>query len=183
MEPQTILIDIRRDSEVYNKRIDTSQFRDAGLYVIPMNMIRFNRETIVQHLKWVKEIYLVCDTGRRSTYIKNKYFADIPAIKVDPALQFTHLQAGTNKVTMANGVTLNIPVIGDMGIYSLTRLIQIMLGTVIGLAAAVALYNLDRKCVISRYALIVILVFALMALFNGVTDTCTLSMILRDYLN
>ena len=183
MEPQTILIDIRRDSEVYNKRIDPVQFKEGGLYVIPMNMIRFNRETIVQHLKWVKEIYLVCDTGRRSTYIKNKYFADIPAIKVDPALQFTHLQAGTNKVTMANGVTLNIPVIGDMGIYSLTRLIQIMLGTVIGLAAAVALYNLDRKCVISRYALIVILVFALMALFNGVTDTCTLSMILRDYLN
>lgn len=148
-----------------------------------MNMIRFNRDTIVQHLKWVKEIYLVCDTGRRSTYIKNKYFADIPAIKVDPILQFTHLNQGANKVTLANGTILNIPVIGDMGIYSLTRLIQIMLGTVVGLAAAVALYNLDRKCVISRYALIVILVFALMALFNGVTDTCTLSMILRDYLN
>lgn len=183
MESQTILIDIRRDSEVFNKRIDTRKFTDAGLYVIPMNMIRFNRDTIIQHLKWVKEIYLVCDTGRRSKYIKDRYFADIPAIKVAGELQFSKFQLGDNTVSIPGGPSLIIPVIGDTGLYSLTRIIQIMLGTVIGIAAAIALYNLDRKCVISRSALWVIMVFALMALFNGLTDTCTLSMLLRNYLN
>jgi rhodanese-related sulfurtransferase len=183
MEPQILLIDIRRDSEVFNKRIDTERLVGAGLYVIPMNMIRFNRDTIIQHLKWVTEIYLVCDTGRRSAYIKAKYFADIPAIKVSPELQFSKFQHGINNVSIHNGSNLTIPVIGNTGIYSLTRLIQIMMGTVIGLSACIALYNLDRKCVISRYALIVVLLFAGMALFNGLTDTCTLSMLLRDYLN
>lgn len=183
MESQTILIDIRRDSEVFNKRIDTSKFTGAGIYVIPMHMIRFNKDTIIQHLKWVKEIYLVCDSGRRSAYIKNRYFRGIPAIKVVPELQFSKLKYGDNTVIIPNGHTIKIPVIGDTGIYSLTRIIQIMLGTVIGIAAVVALYNLDRKCVISRVALLVIVFFALMALFNGITDTCTISMLLRDYLN
>ncbi len=68
MEPQTILVDIRRDSEVYNKRIDPRQFSGAGQYVIPMNMIRFNRETIVQHLKWVPS----------STLFKTRWLSNRP---------------------------------------------------------------------------------------------------------
>lgn len=182
-EPQLIFIDIRRDSEVFNKHIDTANFKDGGLYVIPMNMIRFNRDTIIAHLKWVKEIYLVCDTGRRSAYIKAKYFANVPGVKVAPELQFSRFSMGNNKIQLTDGRVINIPVVGDQGIYSLTRLIQIMLGTVIGISALVALYNLDKKCVVTRYALIIILLVALMALFNGLTDTCTLRMLLRDYLN
>ena len=182
-EPQTLLIDIRRDSEVFNKHVDTTGLRSPGVYVIPMNMIRFNRDTILNHLQWVKTIYLVCDTGRRSAYIKAKYFADEPRIKVDPALQFTHLHEGSNTVTLTDGTKLQLPVKTATGIYSITRIIQLFFGSVVAIAAAIGILKLDIKCVVTRYALYVILALAVMMVINGATDTCTLSMLLRDYLN
>ena len=139
--------------------------------------------TIIAHLQWVKRIYLVCDTGRRSAYIKAKYFGDVSGIVVVPELQFSRLNHGNNRVVLSDGQSFNIPVVGNMGIYSITRLIQIMLGTIIGLSSAVALYNLDKKCIVSRNALFIILAFSVMALINGLTDTCTLSQLLKDYLN
>ena len=51
-----LFIDIRKSDEVYSKHFDQSQ--EYGFYNIPMNMIRFNAETIINHLEYVDEIYI-----------------------------------------------------------------------------------------------------------------------------
>lgn len=186
-EPTTIFIDIRSDSEVFNKHINTEQLANSNysVYVIPMNMIRFNVETIVNHLQWVKNIYLVCDTGRRSQYIKNKYFASNPNIMVDTKLQFTYLQEGINTVTLTdNKTTFTIPVITQSGLYSIMRIIQIIYGVIFISCISYLLFVLrNSKCKITRIPVYITLAVALMALFNGLTNTCSVSMLLRDYLN
>lgn len=186
-EPTTIFIDIRNDSEVFNKHIDATHLTNANysVYVIPMNMIRFNVKTIVDHLQWVKNIYLVCDTGRRSQYIKNKYFALNPNIMVDTKLQFTHLQEGINTVTLTdNKTTFTIPVITQTGLYSIMRIIQIIYGIIFISCACYLIFVLrNSKCNITRIPVYITLAVALMALFNGLTNTCSMSMLLRDYLN
>ncbi len=46
-----LFIDIRKSDEVYSKHFDQSQ--EYSFYHIPMNMIRFNAETIINHLEYV----------------------------------------------------------------------------------------------------------------------------------
>jgi hypothetical protein len=186
-EPENIFIDIRSDSEVFNKHIDTKQLanQNYSVYVIPMNMIRFNIETIVNHLQWVKKIYIVCDTGLRSQYIKSKYFASNPNIIVDTNLQFTNLQKGNNLVTLSdNKTTFTIPVITQPGLYSIMRIIQIIYGIIFISCAIYLLFVLrNSKCNVTHIPVYITLAVALMALFNGLTNTCSVSMLLRDYLN
>jgi hypothetical protein len=186
-EKDFILIDIRNDSEVFNKHIDTTQIANQNytVYNIPMNMIQFNVVTIVNHLNWVKKIFLVCDTGRRSQYIKNKYFSTVPNIVVDTNLQMTHLQPGMNTITLTdNSASFVIPVKTQQGIYSIMRIIQIMYGVIFISCLGYVFYSLkSSKCSVSRIPLYIGLLIASMALFNGLTNTCTMSMLLRDYLN
>jgi hypothetical protein len=44
-----LFIDIRKSDEVYSKRFSHSQ--EYKFYNIPMNMIRFNADTIIEHFK------------------------------------------------------------------------------------------------------------------------------------
>jgi rhodanese-related sulfurtransferase len=186
-EPENIFIDIRSDSEVFNKHIDATKLASLNysVYVIPMNMIRFNIDTIVNHLQWVKKIYLVCDTGRRSQYIKSKYFSNYPNIIVDNKLQFTHFNEGITNITLSDNKTeFTIPIITQPGLYSIMRIIQIIYGIIFISCATYLLYLLKKnKCIITRIPVYITLAVALMALFNGLTNTCTVSMLLRDYLN
>ncbi len=43
-----LFIDIRKSDEVYSKHFD--QYHQYSFYNIPMNMIRFNAQTIIKHL-------------------------------------------------------------------------------------------------------------------------------------
>ena len=52
-----LFIDIRKSDEVYTKHFDQSQ--EYSFYNIPMNMIRFNAQTIIDHLEYVDEIFSV----------------------------------------------------------------------------------------------------------------------------
>ena len=87
-----LFIDIRKSDEVYAKHFDQSQ--EYSFYNIPMNMIRFNAQTIIKHLDYVDEIYIVCQSSSRSQFIKNKYFNDYKKIKVSQTLQFSNLKYG-----------------------------------------------------------------------------------------
>jgi hypothetical protein len=194
---QYILIDIRSDAEVYNKHIDTTariKFPTPGaeysLYMIPMNMIQFNRENIINHLQWVDKIFIVCNSGRRSKFIKDKYFADQPNIIYDKQLQFNNFNSVANTISVQAGaetITFNIPIVfaTDNRIYSITRLVQIMLGMVIILTTLGIIYQLGgiktRGGII--WGLGILLLFGIMALYNGLSGTCTMSLILEDYLN
>ena len=56
-----LFIDIRKSDEVYSKHFDQSQ--EYSFYNIPMNMIRFNADTIINHLEYFDEIYIVCQSA------------------------------------------------------------------------------------------------------------------------
>lgn len=178
-----LFIDIRQSDEVYQKRFgESTQYK---VYNIPMNMIRFNQKTIINHLEYIDEIYIVCHSGQRSQFIKDKYFSNQPNIKVNSNLQFKNFEHGDNIVTLDDVNTqININIIGSnaFNLYNLTRIIQILLGTLILTLGGYTYYQ-ARKIKINRIPLMVLLMFGLMALFNGVTATCTLSKILVDYLN
>ena len=200
IEGQYILVDIRSDSEVYNKRIDPvaitqlpQEQQNYSVYNIPMNMIRFNRETLIQHLAWVDKIVIICNSGRRSGFIKQKYFADQPNIVSDTAIQFNNLKAGLNTVKGnqpdTTDIVLALPVWENPNprIYSITRLIQIMLGSIIIVSVLGTLWQLGwvkkSGAMWQLWGLYILLAFGAMAIYNGLSGTCTLSLILQDYLN
>ena len=58
-------------------------------------------KTIINHLDYVDEIYIVCQSANRSHFIKNKYFNNhYERIKVSEKLQFSKLNYGLNKVSL-----------------------------------------------------------------------------------
>lgn len=177
-----LFIDIRQSDEVYSKRFGLSN--QYGYYNIPMNMIRFNQETIVSHLAYVDEIYIVCRSGTRSQFIKDKYFSNYPKIKVNKNLQFKNLNHGMNKVALGNNV-IDVNVIGSnsYNMYNMMRIIQTILGTLILVLGGYTYLQLKDRKNINTIPLIILLAFGLMALINGLTATCTMSLLLRDYIN
>jgi hypothetical protein len=106
-----LFIDIRKSDEVYSKHFDQSQ--EYSFYNIPMNMIRFNAQTIINNLKDFDEIYIVCQSSSRSQFIKNKYFKDNERIKVNNNLQFINLKFGLNNVLLNENTNMKINIIGS----------------------------------------------------------------------
>ncbi len=179
-----LFIDIRKSDEVYSKHFDQSQ--EYSFYNIPMNMIRFNAETIINHLEYVDEIYIVCQSANRSQFIKNKYFKDYKRIKVNQSLQFSNLKYGSNNVSV-DGTDMIINIVGNnsFNFYSVMRIIQTIMG-IIMLSVAIYIYIQLRKLNVLKkmnIPLIILVVFGSMSLYNGLTSTCSMSILLKDYLN
>jgi rhodanese-related sulfurtransferase len=181
-----LFIDIRKSDEVYSKHFDQSQ--EYSFYNIPMNMIRFNAETIINHLEYVDKIYIVCQSANRSQFIKNKYFNDYKRIKVNKNLQFSNLKYGSNNVSLDGNTDMRINVVGSnsFNFYSVMRIIQTIMG-IIMLSVGIYIYIQLRKekllKKINILPLIVLVAFGSMALYNGLTSTCSISILLEDYLN
>jgi hypothetical protein len=180
-----LFIDIRKSDEVYSKHFDQSQ--EYSFYNIPMNMIRFNAETIINHLEYVDEIYIVCQSANRSTFIKNKYFNDYKRIKVHQKLQFSNLNYGSNDVSIGNtDMRINIVGSNSFNFYSVMRIIQTIMGIImitVGLSIYIQLRTENVLKKINSLPLVVLIAFGSMALYNGLTSTCSLSILLEDYLN
>jgi hypothetical protein len=181
-----LFIDIRKSDEVYAKHFDQSQ--DYSFYNIPMNMIRFNAQTIIKHLDYVDEIYIVCQSASRSQFIKNKYFNDYKNIKVSQTLQFSNLKYGLNHVSLNENTVMRINIVGSnsFNFYNVMRIIQTIMG-IIMLSVGGYIYMQLRKAnllkKINSLPLIVLLLIGMMALYNGLTSTCSISILLEDYLN
>jgi hypothetical protein len=179
-----LFVDIRKSDEVYTKHFAQSQ--DYSFYNIPMNMIRFNAQTIINHLEYVDEIYIVCQSAKRSQFIKDKYFKDYKRIKVSQTLQFAHLNYGSNKVSL-NKTDMSINIVGSnaFNFYSVMRILQTMLGIIMLLVGGYTYMQLRKANVkkINSLPLIVLMLFGLMVLYNGLTSTCSISLLLTDYLN
>jgi rhodanese-related sulfurtransferase len=180
-----LFIDIRKSDEVYSKHFDQSQ--EYSFYNIPMNMIRFNAETIIKHLEYVDEIYIVCQSATRSNFIKNKYFNNYKRIKVNQQLQFSNLKHGSNNVSI-DGKDMRIHIIGSnsFNFYSVMRIIQTIMGIIM---LSIGLYLYIQVCKeklfkkINIVPLIILMAFGSMALYNGLTSTCSISILLENYLN
>jgi hypothetical protein len=178
-----LFIDIRKSDEVYSTRFDQSQ--EFSFYNIPMNMIRFNAETIIKHLEYVDEIYIVCQTASRSQFIKYKYFNDYNRIIVSRDLQFSNLKYGLNNISIDGNTPIKINIIGSnsFNFYSVMRIIQTIMG-IIMLSIGLYVYtSMRNENVSTKVPLIVLMAFGTMALYNGLTSTCSLSILLKNYLN
>ncbi len=181
-----LFIDIRKSDEVYSKHFDQSQ--EYSFYNIPMNMIRFNTDTIINHLEYVDEIYIVCESAKRSQFIKNKYFNDYKRIKVHQKLQFYNLNYGVNYVSIDGNTDMKINIVGSnsFNFYNVMRINQIIMGIImlsVGIYIYIQLRKQDLLKKINILPLIVLVAFGIMAIYNGLTSTCSLSMLLKDYLN
>jgi hypothetical protein len=181
-----MFIDIRKSDEVYAKHFDQSQ--EYSFYNIPMNMIRFNAQTIINHLEYFDEIYIVCQSANRSQFIKNKYFNDNKRIKVSQNLQFSNLKYGSNNVSLDGTTDMRINIVGSnsFNFYSVMRIIQTIMG-IIMLSVGIYIYIQLRKNALLKkinvLPLIVLALIGIMALYNGLTSTCSISILLQDYLN
>ena len=180
-----LFIDIRKSDEVYAKHFDQSQ--DYSFYNIPMNMIRFNAQTIINHLEYVDEIYIVCQSASRSQFIKNKYFNHHEKIKVSKNIQFSKLNYGLNKVSL-NNTDMRINIIGSnsFNFYNVMRIIQTIMGIIIISVGGNTYMQLSKANLLKKInslPLIVLMLFGSMALYNGLTSTCSISILLKDYLN
>ena len=181
-----LFIDIRKSDEVYSKHFDQSQ--DYSFYNIPMNMIRFNAQTIINHLEYFDEIYIVCQSSNRSQFIKDKYFNEYEKIKVSKNLQFVNLKHGLNNVSLNENTTMRINIIGSnsFNYYNIMRILQTILGLVMILIGGYTYIQLRNAKVLTKInwvPLIILVLFGSMALYNGLTSTCSISILLEDYLN
>ena len=181
-----LFIDIRKSDEVYSKHFDQSQ--DYSFYNIPMNMIRFNAQTIINHLDYVDEIYIVCQSASRSQFIKNKYFSKYDNIKVSKKLQFVNLKHGLNTVSLNEKTTMRINIVGSnsFNYYNIMRILQTILGLLMILVGGYTFTQIGREKLfrkISAIPLIILMLFGSMVLYNGLTSTCSISILLEDYLN
>lgn len=147
-----------------------------------MNMIRFNAQTIIKHLEYVDEIYIVCNSTSRSQFIKDKYFKQYPKIKVQPQLQFNNLKHGLNEVRLKHPIKINIVGSNSFNYYSVMRIIQTIMGLVMISIGLYTYLQIGNKKV-NTLPLIILILFGIMALFNGVTSTCSISEFLQDVLN
>jgi len=181
-----LFIDIRKSDEVYSRHFDQSQ--EYSFYNIPMNMIRFNAQTIIDHLEYVDEIFIVCQSSSRSQFIKDKYFNQYENIKVSKNLQFINLKHGLNNVLLNENTNIKINIIGSnsFNFYNVMRIIQTIMG-IIMLSIGAFLYIQLRKDGLLKNTynipLIILMLFGGMALYNGLTSTCSISIFLEDYLN
>jgi len=179
-----IFIDIRKSDEVYSNRIDLKAAENFSVYHIPMNMIKFNKDVIIEHLNYVDEIYLVCNGAVRSQFIKDKYFSQYPKIKVSKDLQFSKFKTGMNEVLL-DSEKINVKIINPnkFNFYSIMRITQTILGSLILLLGGYTLIQIRKSKKINKIPLIILLFFGINALINGLTSTCTMSIILQNYLN
>ena len=175
-----LFIDIRKSDEVYTKRFAHS--KDYAVYNIPMNMIRFNKKMIVNHLEYVDEIYIVCGSSSRASFIKDKYFSGFDNINVLETLQFENLNIGKNNVTIKDkDIPIMVEGTDSFNLYSIMRIVQLILGSLILILGGYTYNKLNKN--FNKTPLVVLLFFGLMAIINGLTSTCTMSEILKDQLN
>ena len=83
---------------------------------------------------------------------------------------------------------MEINIIGSnsFNFYSVMRIIQTILG-ILMLSVGIYIYTqLNKEKLLDKInilPLIILIVFGSMAIYNGLTSTCTLSILLQDYLN
>jgi hypothetical protein len=151
-------------------------------------MVRFNDQMIINHLEYVDEIYIVCQSASRSQFIKNKYFKDYERIKVSKNLQFSNLQFGLNKVSLNENSNMKINIVGSnsFNYYNVMRIIQTIMGIIMLSVGAYTYMQLKKENLLNKInsvPLIILMLFGIMALYNGLTSTCSISILLENYLN
>lgn len=183
----TFFIDIRKSDEVYSIKFSNK----VNHICIPSNMIRFNLPLLRSLVRLNEKVYLICSSGTRSQFIYDKYFSNdniLNKVTVDNIIQFNNFEV------MENGLLhgkYNLEIKNRLGFlpefiykgynyYSLTRVLQTILGTLLIFIAVV----LWKKCnEDKKWILWIALIMGVNALINGLTSTCTISKVFMNSLN
>ncbi len=109
-------------------------------------------------------------------------------IKISKNLQFANLNYGLNNVALNDTTTMKINIVGSnsFNFYNVMRIIQTILGLVMILLGGYTFMQVGREKLfrkISSTPLILLMSIGMMALYNGLTSTCSISILLEDYLN
>jgi hypothetical protein len=178
-----LILDIRKADELHQKRLVSTN--DYDVLNIPMEVIRFNVKYLLELLSNYEIMYIVCQTGNRSKFIKDKYFGNYTNVLVSPNLSSSVLNYGKNNIILEDR-TRTILLEGKPGfnLYNMTRVVQLILGTTILLCSGFIYYKLKaEKCKISLVLFLVLWIFALNALYSSLFNYCGLSKLLMDYMN
>ena len=103
-------------------------------------------------------------------------------------LQFSNLKYGLNNISLNEITNIIINIIGSnlFNFYSVMRIIQTIMG-IIMLSVGIYIYiQLCKEKLLKKInilPLIVLALFGSMAIYNGLTSTCSISILLEDYLN
>ena len=124
-------------------------------------------------------------------FIKNKYFKKYDKIKVSNNLQFAHLNHGMNTVYLdenkkgQQGLNINIVGSNSFNFYNVMRITQTIMGTIMILIGLYIYTQLQKDGAMNkiRVPLFILVAFGSMVLFNGLTSTCSLSILLENELN
>lgn len=178
-----IFIDIRGSDEVLTMQFDSNKM-EYQYYNIPMNMIQFNVKTIIDHLEYIETVYIVCNSGRRSKFIKEKYFKDEPRIKIDNNLSFNKFKMGKNNVVLADGskITIWTTGTGKFNLNNMTRIVQVVLGSVMLIVSSFMIFhNLCSNNYI--WIMYILMIMGMVALYSGITRSCFMSALLMNVIN
>lgn len=175
-------IDIRNSDEVLSHRFDDTRHNFVN---IPSNMIRFNLKFISDIVKSGKynNIYLVCRSGNRSKLIYNKYFANdniLNKIITRDELNFNNYKNNPQNISELGLVIYTVK--GPrFNLYNMMRVIQLVLGSIL-LLSGIGLYGLGS---VNKHFWIlwIMIIMGTMAIYNGLTGTCTISKVFINYIN
>jgi uncharacterized membrane protein HdeD (DUF308 family) len=81
---------------------------------------------------------------------------------------------------------INIVGSNSFNFYNVMRIIQTIMGIImisVGIYMYIQLRNENLLKKINILPLIILISFGIMALYNGLTSTCSISILLKDYLN
>lgn len=172
-------IDIRNSDEVLDKQFDPVYHRFIN---IPANHIRFNLEFIRSIVRSgdYSIIYLVCNSGRRSAMIYNKYFAndpDLSMITVNPSVSFKYFgKVGTiTNISDENNLRIytTSQAKSSFNLYNITRVIQLLIGTIM---IIIGLYIVGlSKCICNAPIGWILITVGLFTLYSGISGLCVLS--------
>lgn len=172
-------IDIRGSDEVLSNQFDPQHHRFIN---IPANHIRFNLDflrSIVQSGDY-SVIYLVCNSGRRSTMVYDKYFVndpDLSMITVNPSVSFKNFGKVDTITTISSENNLKIYTTSQskslFNLYNMTRVIQLLMGSIMFI---IGLYIVGlSKCICNVPVGWFLVVIGLFALYSGISGSCVLS--------
>jgi hypothetical protein len=121
-------------------------------------------------------------------FIKNKYFNQYERIKVSKNLQFSNLNYGSNNVSLNENTDMKINIVGSnsFNFYNVMRITQTIMGIIMILIGGYTYMQLRKANLLKKInslPLIVLVLFGIMVLYNGLTSTCSLSILFEEYLN
>lgn len=174
-----LFIDIRNGDEVLKHSITNHEVLN-----IPMNMIRFNISNLEKIFNNYDLVILICYSSSRSKFIYDKYFKKndiLQNVIYSKELQFKNLKAGDNIFDIENFGQINVQTTkpNKFNLYNLTRVIQLLLGIII-ISCSLFIYFLPKYKLVF---LIILFIFGFNAIFNSLTNTCTISLLFRNQLN